>query len=189
MGTRSVLCGAHCFFLHPFFVAAGWTKLYGFPLDPRLWAAFFLHDLGYVGKTNMDGPEGELHPYFGANAMSLLFDRRFWSDAGEWYNLCLCHSRYLCKTLGMQPSKLCFADKLATALTPSWLYLPMVTMTGEIEEYLRNGETADASTHWKPTGADKKVLHTQLRNYMRLWVAEHVNGEADTWTNADRNKG
>ncbi len=35
----------------------------------------------------------------------------------------------------MKPSALCAADKLATAITPSWLYLPMVRLTGEIKEY------------------------------------------------------
>jgi len=42
MGTKSVLFGAHCFFIHPWFVAAAWWKLYGFPFDPRLWVRW--HD-------------------------------------------------------------------------------------------------------------------------------------------------
>jgi hypothetical protein len=61
IGTRSVLLGAHCFFLHPFFIAYAWWKLYGFRRvratpewqggsyslkDPWLWIAFFVHDLG-----------------------------------------------------------------------------------------------------------------------------------------------
>ena len=66
VGTKSVLFGAHCFFLHPWFVAAAWWRLYGFPWDPRLWVAFFVHDIGYLGKPNMDGPEGESHPELGA---------------------------------------------------------------------------------------------------------------------------
>ena len=66
IGTKSVLFGAHCFFLRPWFVAVAWWRLYGFPWDPRLWVAFFVHDLGYVGKPNMDGPEGEEHPLLGA---------------------------------------------------------------------------------------------------------------------------
>jgi hypothetical protein len=53
VGTKSVLFGAHCFLIHPFFVAAAWIKLYGFPWDPRLWIAFFVHDLGYFGKPNI----------------------------------------------------------------------------------------------------------------------------------------
>ena len=49
VGTKSVLFGAHCFLIHGFFVARGWWTLWGFPWDPRLWTAFFVHDLGYLG--------------------------------------------------------------------------------------------------------------------------------------------
>ena len=49
VGTKSVIGGAHCFLLHPFYVAWGWNRLFGFPWDPRLWFAFVLHDIGYVG--------------------------------------------------------------------------------------------------------------------------------------------
>lgn len=74
IGTKSVLFGAHQFLLHPLFVALAWWQLFGFPWDPRLWVAFFVHDLGYWGKPNMDGPEGELHPLLGAKIMGALFD-------------------------------------------------------------------------------------------------------------------
>src|SRR5258708_5910867 len=74
IGTKSILFGAHQFLIHPWFVAAAWWKLYGFPFDPRLWVAFFVHDLGYWGKPNMDGAEGETHVELGANIMSALFD-------------------------------------------------------------------------------------------------------------------
>lgn len=72
VGTKSVLYGAHCFLLHPIFVAAAWIKLYGFPFDPRVWIAFFVHDMGYWRKPNMDGPEGETHPELGARIMHLF---------------------------------------------------------------------------------------------------------------------
>jgi hypothetical protein len=178
VGTKSFLFGAHCFFLHPWFVAAGWTKLYGFPVDPRLWVAFFLHDIGYVGKPNMDGVEGESHPELGAAII-----RRFFGPA--WGDFCLFHSRYYAKAHGAQPSRLCFADKLACALTPAWLYLPMVSATGEIHEYLQQAQTAD-NEHWKPTGYDKRTWHAQLGKYMHGWVVAHKDGAADTWTSADR---
>lgn len=74
IGTRSVLFGAHCFLIHWAFVAEGWRRLFGFPWDPRLWVLFFVHDLGYIGKPNMDGPEGETHPILGAQIMHALFD-------------------------------------------------------------------------------------------------------------------
>lgn len=179
IGTKSVLFGAHCFFLHPWFVAAGWWKLYGFPLDPRLWVAFFVHDLGYLGKPNMDGPEGERHVEFGARIMAFLFGEK-------WGDFSLYHSRYYAKKNGASPSRLCFADKLSFPLTPRWLYLPMVTATGEINEYLKNAQKSD-SGHWKPTGYDKKHWHTQLCEYITKWVAEHKDGAVDTWTDAARN--
>lgn len=75
IGTRSILFGAHQFLIHPLFVALAWWRLYGFPWDPRLWVAFLVHDLGYWGKPNMDGPEGEDHPRLGASIMGKLFDR------------------------------------------------------------------------------------------------------------------
>lgn len=78
IGTKSVLYGAHCWFIHPWFVARAWWRLYGFPWDPRLWVAFFVHDLGYWGKPNTDGPEGEWHAAWGAGVMGWLFDQPSW---------------------------------------------------------------------------------------------------------------
>lgn len=152
IGTRSVLFGAHCFFIHPFFVALAWWKLYGFPFDPRLWVAFFVHDIGYLGKPNMDGPEGESHVHLGAKIMS-LFDKkhdrlgliltsqlipyRDWKGENEtWHNFTFYHSRFMAKRYGHQFSKLCVADKLAVSLEPVWLYLPRVIATGEVNEYM-----------------------------------------------------
>jgi hypothetical protein len=90
VGTRSILFGVHCWFIHPWFVAYCWWKLYGFPTDFRLWVAFFVHDLGYWGKKKMDDDEGETHPILGANIMHRLFDfsqpmRRL--DAKEQYEV------------------------------------------------------------------------------------------------------
>lgn len=207
IGTKSVLFGAHCFFLHPWFVAAAWWKLYGFPIDPRLWVAFFVHDIGYLGKPNMDGPEGEQHVETGARIMTALFDGKPRNGGrpingepqdlsgwlvlasghwiGKWGQFSLYHSRYYAKRNGRSVSRLCFADKLSFALTPRWLYLPAVTATGEINEYLKNAQKAD-SGHWKPTGDDKRVWHAQLCEYMRNWVEEHKDGAVDTWTDANR---
>ena len=40
LGTRSLLWGAHAFFLHPLQVGWGWRQLWGFPWDVRLWIGF-----------------------------------------------------------------------------------------------------------------------------------------------------
>lgn len=210
VGTRSVLFGAHCFFLHPWFVALAWWKLYGFPWDIRLWVAFFVHDIGYWGKPNMDGPEGEEHPRFGAWVMGWLFDSRgcdvcmtFSSvdpkiiHAGErcpydkkrWHNFSLLHSRYFAKRLGLPFSRLCVADKLAIALTPRWLYLPMVNWTGEIHEYLKMAHHADMTSGRFKAGdyrGRQVEWHTELCRYMREWVEVHKDGQQDTWTSTDR---
>lgn len=170
VGTKSVLFGAHCFFLHPWFVALAWWQLYGFPLDARLWVAFFVHDLGYWGKPNMDGPEGEEHVLLGAAIMQFffgrwekrehwshiagdIFDNGYMTSLGPWAQLCLFHSRYFAKKYGFPFSRLCVADKLAFALTPRWLYLPMVRATGELDEYLQRAQKRD-SVHWKLPGYD-----------------------------------
>ena len=179
VGTKSVLFGAHCFFLHPWFVAFAWWKLYGFPFDPRLWVAFFAHDLGYIGKPNMDGPEGETHPQLGAKIMSVFGE--------DWRLFSLLHSRYYSKALGLPFSRLCLADKMSFNHTPRWLYLPMVTATGEIKEYLKMARTAD-SNHWKGADYSKnvKLWHAELCTYMVRWVEEHKGGKVDTWTSSDR---
>ncbi len=182
VGTKSVLFGAHCFFIHPFFVAVGWWALYGFPWDPRLWAAFFLHDLGYIQKENMDGPEGEEHVHLGATIMGLIF--------GDWWaDFTLRHSRYWAKRNGVNVSKLCYADKLAFAMTPGWLYLPMARATGELAEYMAKSRDRQAGcavfTETERTqleSADPASWLEGLQSYTKRWVEEHQAGGADTWT-------
>ena len=200
-GTKSVLFGAHQFLLHPWFVAWGWWTLYGFPFDPRLWVAFFVHDLGYIGKPNMDGPEGELHPYLGARIMAVLFDRPFRRrmngiyGLGPWGHFCLLHSRYYAKSLGKQPSRLCMADKLAIALTPGWLYLPMVLATGEVHEYMAHAKhrvvgniniTDDEKR--RVVSASQVEWYTGVQSYCRRWAFAHRVGAVDTWTSDARNR-
>lgn len=168
VGTRSVLFGVHCFLIHPWFVAMAWWRLYGFPADPRLWVAFFCHDLGYIGKPNMDGVEGEEHPAMGALIVSWICDgrwphiladlrterawstldggtRRYWYPrtvlpvrAGLWHDFTLLHSRYYAKSLGAPFSRLCVADKYSICVTPWWVYKILGNLSGEIHEYLDN---------------------------------------------------
>jgi hypothetical protein len=209
IGTKSVLYGAHAFYLHPWFVAWAWWKLYGFPCDPRLWVAFFVHDLGYIGKPNMDGPEGEQHPVLGARIMAALFDRLqlgrgmhapYVFDGrpyflGDWGRFALLHSRYFAKSLARQPSRLCIADKLALALTPWWLYLPMVRATGEVHEYMahaahriKGNEAVSEDEKRRLTSGQQRDWYAGVQSYMRRWVDEHKNGKADTWTSNARQR-
>jgi hypothetical protein len=188
IGTKSVLFGAHAFFLHPLFIALGWWKLFGFPWDPRLWVAFFVHDLGYIGKPNMDGPEGETHPQLGAALMCFLF-------GNEWGDFCLLHSRYYAKRLNRPVSKLCHADKVAIIMEPSWLYLPRVWVSGELAEYMAVAKRRCSTVHGAddPLSAQERSMlgsgsawdwHNAVKSYMRRWIAAHMDGAPDSWTRA-----
>lgn len=200
VGTKSVLYGAHCLLIHPWFVAWAWWQLYGFPWDPRLWVAFFVHDLGYWGKPNMDGQEGELHPLLGARLMAWLFDGRKVGPVavggrlvwlGYWGHFTLLHSRYLAKRLGLWPSMLCMADKLALALTPAWLYLPMVRATGELAEYMANARRKTSEPLTQAEAAQRASIvdrswYAGVQSYCRRWAMEHRDGKADKWTSRAR---
>ena len=164
IGTKSILFGAHQFILHPLMVALAWWKLYGFPWDPRLWVAFFVHDMGYWRKPNIDGKEGERHPFCGAEFMYRFFGI-------EWYIFCRDHSRHLAVKCNSKPSRLCFADKLAFCITPKWLYLPMVILTGEIKEFME-GKPHQSASLW----------FDAVKIYMLRWIAYHKDGREDTWT-------
>jgi hypothetical protein len=128
IGTKSLLFGAHQVVLHPLFLALAWWRLYGFPWDPRLWVAFIVHDWGYWSKPNMDGDEGQRHPDLGGRIMARLF-------GPAWGDFTRLHSRYYAKIEGREPSRLCAADKLVLLITPRWIYLPLVQLTGEADEY------------------------------------------------------
>jgi len=170
LGTKSVLFGGHCFFIHPIFVFIAWWKLYGFPYDPRLWIAFFVHDLGYFGKPNMDGKEGELHPYFGAKIMGVF--------GQNWYDFTLYHSRYLAKKNNAQYSKLCVADKYSIYITPGWLYLPMANLTGEIHEYMKNAKRSSSTIDI----SSQINWFNSVREHMKNWALEHKDIKNDSWT-------
>lgn len=176
IGTKSVLFGYHCFLLHPFFVLTAWIKLYGFPWNPLLWLSFFVHDLGYIGKPNMDGKEGEIHPHWGACVMGIF--------GKKWFDFSLYHSRFLAKKEGAHFSKLCVADKLAIVITPNWLYLPMVNWTGEIKEYMK--DAAINSNGEIPIQDSQLLWINSVKIYVLKWVNEHKELKNDNWTVSDR---
>lgn len=183
VGTKSVLFGAHCFFIHPIFVFIAWWKLYGFPFDPRLWIAFFVHDLGYIGKPNMDGKEGETHVELGAKIMGFLFGKK-WEDFSRY------HSRFYAKKDGVMYSKLCVADKYSICLEPYWFYIIRVILSDEINEYMGisgekakyKGERLNKYEHMKLQANTKRGWFESMTSYMIRWVEEHKDGKEDTWT-------
>lgn len=178
VGTKSLLGGAHCFLVHPLLVAYGWWRLFGFPYDPRLWCAFALHDAGYFGRNEMDGPSGEEHVVLGARIMRWLF-------GPAWADECLRHSRYWSRRMGMPVSRLCLADKLAFALAPAWLYLPMARWTGELQEYMErsrerqagDGDFTDEEARLVRSPKPEEWLRG-LQSYTRRWVERHRNAWA-----------
>lgn len=176
VGTRSILFGAHQFILHPLILFMAWWKLYGFPTDPRLWVAFLVHDLGYWGKPNMDGPEGETHVELGAKIMAQLFGK-------EWGNFCLYHSRFYAKRDGAHFSRLCVADKQAIVMDPWWLYLPRVLLSGEVWEYFHvsTKEGNKYRNEYRDTSS-LRAWHKSMVKYLIAWVAEHRDLKPDTWT-------
>ena len=149
VGTKSLLFGVHQVFLHPMFVFAGWFKLYGWPNWKEL-ICICIHDWGYWGCDDMDGPEGEQHSLWAAEIVGKRWDINQYGSDLSWYFLCLYHSRfYVYKTIKevketapwidttkSRPSKLCWADKLGSALYPPWLWVLLGTLTGEIKEYM-----------------------------------------------------
>ncbi len=130
----------------------------------------------------MDGREGEEHVHLGAKIMGLLF-------GDSWADFTLRHSRYWAKKHGVRVSKLCYADKLAFAITPGWLYLPMACATGELAEYMEKsrdrqaGVAAFMETERKQLeSGDPACWLEGLQSYTKRWVEEHQDGGADTWT-------
>lgn len=174
IGTKSILFGVHCFPIHGWIVALAWWRLYGFPLDPRLWIAFFIHDIGYWGKPNMDGPEGETHVELGARIMGFLFGKC-------WFDFSLFHSRFYAKKYSQPYSRLCVADKLAIAFNPQWLYLLQSTLTGEIDEYMQ-GKAARTPA----LDRTQRQWLDDVQKYCRAWAFEHRDCKPDHWTGTKR---
>ncbi len=170
IGTKSVLFGAHQFIIHPIALAVAWTKLYGFPRDLRLLVAFVVHDWGYVGKNDMDGEtEGETHPVRGAAIMRLLFGKK-------WGDFCLYHSRFYARRRKRQYSRLAVADKLAVTLLPAWLYVPMVSLTGEVYEYMNHTSKKEgAASVEEAAGKSTWAWYSKLRIHLREWVEDSKN--------------
>jgi hypothetical protein len=159
IGTKSLLFGVHQFILHPITVAISYYRIYGFPLDPRLWVAFLVHDWGYFRCEDMDGPGGREHPQLAYHIMKVLFGH----DWGQWTR---CHSREYCKNHGLVPSTLCVADKMAITVLPTNVYLAIASLTGELDEYMKssNGRFGNTPAEWL----------NGLKEYMRKWCLENA---------------
>lgn len=177
LGTRSFLFGVHQFVWHPFTVLRAWRRLYC--AWPRWWefVAIVLHDSGYLGCPEMDGPVGRRHPIAGAqltekvvfrlhgwatfirHPLRSAFDPSFefhqsWRKravARRAYDLALGHSRFFAEQADIKVSPLFRADKVSVLFEPDLFYLLRANLSGEIHEYLANAP------------ADIKSGLTQLR--------------------------
>lgn len=144
VGTKSLLFGVHQIFWHPVTVAKAWRALYGKWPRGWEWVAILVHDWGYWGSPEMDGPVGKEHPLRSAR----IFSRIFWTFHRDTFpntikhiilrGLVAHHSRSLCTAMGVEPSALCWADKLSSVHDPVWWYLLRARVTGEIKEYRHN---------------------------------------------------
>ena len=129
VGTKSLLFGIHQFALHPLLLALAWRRLYGWTWHPIIWFCFIVHDWGYWGKKDMDGPtEGQTHPELGAKIVRFLF-------GDKWGDFCLYHSRFYAQANDKKHSQLCVVDKLAFCLYPPKLYCFLANLTGEMKLY------------------------------------------------------
>jgi hypothetical protein len=97
-----------------------------------------------------------------------------------WGEFVLCHSRYWVRRRGGQLSRLAAADKLAFAMMPWWIYMPMTLATGELAEYMtvsRERQAGDTSF----TDAERRDLSSgnarlwlrALQSYTARWVQGH----------------
>jgi len=115
----------------------GWVKLYGWKmLNANIMLAIIFHDWGYIGCMTMDGPDGSLHPTRLPKRLVRLLPQ-------ESLVQIVYHSRHLSSKYGFEPSLLCWADKIGTAMMPSFLWALMAYLSGEGWEYMSNPNNND----------------------------------------------
>jgi len=214
VGTRSILFGVHCWILHPWFVAWAWWKLYGFPWDPRLWVAFVVHDWGYWGKPNMDGPEGENHVWLGAWIVHCLFDwprkiyespcrycgRTFPGQGGAYFGpTCSCADG-CCTPCNNRWFDLCLYHSRFYAKRDgqpfSRLCVADKLAVGLTPAWLYlplawlSGELAEymagKGARTPASGRLATEWYRDVRRYCATWAWEHHDGREDTWTGTKR---
>jgi hypothetical protein len=167
-GTKSILFGVHAFWWHPITVYMGWCALYNKRPNLSETVAIFFHDLGYWGSDNMDDAYGEQHPIRSAMLLEKLFGPRRSVDARLEV---LYHSRYLCARHDVEPSKLCWADKLSMVFDPKWFYILRARLSGEIQEY-----KANAANKVRPNCTDSEWFDW-VRVHCKQVAVQHTPGQ------------
>ena len=194
-GTKSLLFGVHQVLWHPVTVFAAWVWLYGRMPSFKETVCIIVHDWGYWGKANMDDEDGERHPELGAKIAHFLCDRprtyRWKTPNGTMkrepqygcLHLCLFHSRHYARTLGLEPSKLCWADKCSIMFEPWWWYLPRAIASGEIIEYRK----ICADRGFVPMTASNRVWFVWIKERL-MRLALEKRGDAVPYANANGNE-
>ena len=167
IGTKSLLFGIHQIFWHPFVVYRAWCYLYGRPTYKEL-ICIFIHDWGYWGKPDLDGSEGILHPRHGAYLAHKWFGFEYWK-------LCACHSRsYILKMSigisGLEPSRLCWADKMSFIFEPRWFYLLRAQLSGELKE----ARLLSVKTAQCPLTASNKEWYKTMIEYFKNSIPSEI---------------
>jgi len=160
IGTKTLLFGNHQFLIHPFFVWLAWVKVYRRLPNWKESICILIHDWGYWGKPNIDGPEGEGHPLW-----ATLWAKKY-LDSGNlngYSYLCAFHSSTIAKRYDTSVSRLCLPDKVGVALMPICLLVLLGKLTGETREYRNCPKYAHAKREKMTDGE----LYQSLRDYYR----------------------
>lgn len=178
-GTKSLLFGGHQFIIHPVFVLIAWLKLYKRFPSWRILLTIIIHDWGYWGLKKMDDEKGEQHPEWAGRKLSRLFGGRYHyldKDGLSWTmgGLSFYHSRFIAKKNNSSVSPLCLPDKYGVALMPTWLWVLLVTLSGEGKEYLV--DTKYETNNIMPTGSRQKGLWKHFKQYKNI-CSKWVNGK------------
>jgi hypothetical protein len=199
-GTKSLLFGVHQIFWHPITVILAWRWLYRSLPSLKEVICIIVHDWGYWGKINMDDEEGEKHPELGAMLAHRLFDRVEWypclgynsegnncvdtrfKRTTKYLDLCLYHSRHYARNAGVEPSPLCWADKLSIIFEPWWLYLPRAWASGELAEYRKIA----AETGFIPLTASHRDWYRWIQDRLAT-LGREKRGDVVPYVNPKRN--
>lgn len=150
IGTKSLLFGVHQFLWHPAVVGLAWRKLHGRWPTWEEWVAIVVHDWGYWGCQDMDGPGGVNHPLLGAKVAESIvyFFHRDFNRAYRIFCLSAGHSASYAEKFGLETSDLHGPDKYSVVYEPWWFYRMRGMLTGEIYEYMEYGPKGLSPRQW-----------------------------------------
>jgi hypothetical protein len=99
----------------------------------------------------------------------------------EWADFCRYHSRFYARRDKVAVSRLCVAGKLAFCLTPRSLYLPMVSWTGELAEYMGSRDKYKGRAPHAARGIESSFQHAPGMARVRPELPEPLGQRASQW--------